>query len=317
MNASDWRRHRFTNWLQSVLLLGGMGALLALLGWLFGGFEAMLWILILGTLLLLTAPRISPHVILAMYGARQLISAEAPQLFALVDELCARAHITYRPTLHYVPTRMMNAFTVGSRADSALAVTDGLLRSLTGREIAGVLAHEVSHIRNNDTWIMGLADLVSRLTSALSLSGQVLLMINLPLVFLTSSGFPWLGILLLIFSPALSTLLQLALSRTREFDADIDAIRLTGDPVGLASALEKLEYQQQGLWSRLFRPGKGEPQPSMLRTHPQTEERIRRLLSLAREAERAPVETPWESTPPFGLAPIARTPRRHWTGLWH
>ncbi len=127
---------------------------------------------------------------------------------------------------------------------------------------------------------MTLADLTSRMTPTLSLIGQLLVVINLPLFLLAETSLSWLAILLLILAPAISALLQLALSRTREFDADLSAINLTGEPQGLASALVKLEQQHRGLLERLLTPDRRSPEPSLLRTHPRTEERIQRLLSL-------------------------------------
>ena len=97
-------------------------------------------------------------------------------------------------------------FAVGSPARSAVAVTDGLIRQLGLRELLGVLAHEVSHIRSNDLWVMGLADMFSRATSVLSLLGQVLLLINLPLLLFSSATISWWVILLLIFAPSLASL---------------------------------------------------------------------------------------------------------------
>jgi heat shock protein HtpX len=144
-----------------------------------------------------------------------------------------------------------------------------------------VLAHEISHIRSNDIWVMTLADTVSRLTGGLALMGQLLLFINLPLLLFGAAAISWWAILLLLFAPTISLLLQLALSRTREFDADMDAVEITGDPLGLASALRKLDRHQRGLWQRLLFPGRHTPDSWILSTHPSSEERIRRLAELA------------------------------------
>jgi len=215
---------------------------------------------------------------------------------------------------------MVNAFTVGRRDESAIAVTDGLLRLLDSREMTGVLAHEVSHIRSNDTWVMSVADLFSRLTNILSLLGLLLLFINLPLILLSYVSISWLAILNLIFAPNLSALAQLGLSRTREYDADMSAARLTGDPRGLARALVKIERCSSSFFERIFLPGRRIPEPSMLRTHPPTEERVQRLLalesSLPREfAERLP-KLDFIGYP-VSKNQIHRLPRWHITGLWH
>jgi heat shock protein HtpX len=181
-------------------------------------------------------------------------------------------------------------------------------------------------------WIMALADAVSRIVRVMSFAGQVLILINLPM-FLTEYGaMPWLPLLLLAFAPTLSALLQLALSRSREFDADLEAARLTGDPLGLADALEKLERHQEHLWRRVLLPGYRNRQPSLLRTHPNSAERIARLRALAQSAARGPeygaarapehsAVRPPESLSPHPLLatdwlPPRARPRQRWHGLW-
>ena len=112
-------------------------------------------------------------------------------------------------------------------------------RLLSPREPAAVLAHEVAHIANRDLWLMGLADAMSRAVSVASWLGQFLLIINLPLMAAGAATFPWGALLLLVFSPTIMALLQLSLSRRREYDADLGAVELTGDPEALASALTR------------------------------------------------------------------------------
>lgn len=288
MNPDRVTVHKLNNLLQSILLLAGMAALLGLLGWLLAGIEGVIWAGIIGVVFLLVSPRASPRLVFKLSGARPLSVAEAPGLYALVKTLALRARLPALPQLYYMPSQAMNAFTVGNRRQAMIAVTDGLLRGLTRRELTGVLAHEISHVDNNDIWVMTLADTVNRLTSSFSLFGQVLVFINLPLILLGKSGFSWLAILLLVFAPTLSVLLQLALSRTREFDADLGAAQITHDPLGLASALKKLHHYHSGSFRRILMPGRPIPDSSMLRTHPKSEERIRRLVSLA---ERQPGTT--------------------------
>ena len=279
MDRKTLQEHRLVNWLQSALLLLGMGGVFAALGWLLGGVQLMLWTTGLGLFLLGLAPRVSPHLVLRMQGAVPLGPREAPRLHALVDNLARRAGLEHTPRIYYLPSPILNAFTLGSREDTAIAVSEGLLRRLNRRELSGVLAHEISHVRNNDIQVMGLADLVARLTGALSLTGQLLVLINLPLFLFGAAQISWLAILLLIFAPLVTALMQLALSRTREFEADLGAAALTGDPSALASALRKLE-DPRGLLGRIFLPRRPRTEPAMLRTHPATEARIRRLLAL-------------------------------------
>ena len=124
-------------------------------------------------------------------------------------------------------------------------------------------------------------------------------------------------VIALYLAPTVSNLLQLALSRAREYDADLDAAQLTGDPAGLASALDKLERYQGRFWEDLLLPGRRIPDPSLLRSHPPTEERVRRLLAL-RPAAPLPeaVRTLRLAMPPH-FQVVRRRPRLHWTGLWH
>jgi heat shock protein HtpX len=197
-----------------------------------------------------------------------------------------------------------------------VVVTDGLLQTLTLRELASVLAHEISHVRNNDLWIMTLADVMNRLTSAMWLAGMVLFFAGLPVLAMEGNVVLWLLIALLMLSPTIASLLQLALSRTREYDADLDAAGLTGDPRGLASALEKLERYQGGLFETLLLPGRRMPQPSLLRTHPPTRDRIARLLALEPEADpRFPGPASVALPDRFRLA--TSDPGWRVTGLWY
>jgi heat shock protein HtpX len=283
--AETCRRHKLTNLLHSALLLGGMACLLALCGWVVAAGEGVFWAFAAGGLSLLFSPRVSPRLVLGMFGARRLSCAEAPRLHEVTEAIARRAGLPVMPELYYIPSPVLNAFTVGSREQPAIAIADGLLRALTLRELAGVLAHEVSHIRNNDLWVMGLADTMAGLTRFMALFGLVLLFLNLPLLLMEREPFPWLLVLLLSLAPTAGALLQLALSRTREFDADLNAAALTGDPEGLASALVKLEQAQGRLWEGMMLPGNRIPDPSILRTHPRTGERVERLMALKAAGE--------------------------------
>lgn len=306
MNQDAFREHQLINSLQSILLLLGMGAVLAAVGWLLGGPELMLWAAGLGLLLLGLSPRVSPQLMLRMQGAVKLAPREAPGLHALVRELAGTAGLDRMPQIYYLRSPVPNAFTLGTRADASIALSDGLLRRLEPRELRAVLAHEISHVRNNDIRIMALADMVARLTGALALLGQLLVLVNLPLLLLGEAQISWLAILLLIFAPVLAALMQLALSRTREFEADLGAAALTGDPHGLASALAKLERDPRGRLGRILLPRRGRTEPSMLRTHPATEARIRRLLALTPGTGPALGATP----SPLWLPPASA--RRRW-----
>ena len=315
-----WRQHAWHNRLQTLMLLTLMGAFMALLGWLLWGRDGIFMLLVASAVGVLFNPVFSPRLVMRLYAARPIARGEAPALTQAIEALAARAGLAREPDLYYLPTPMLNAFAVGSRSRSAIAVADGLLRELDLREIVGVLAHEISHVRNNDLRVMGLADLFSRATTLLSLVGQFLLLLNLPLILLAGVTINWWAIALLVFAPSLSALAQLALSRTREFDADLNAARLTGDPDGLARALNKLERIQGGWLERIFMPGRRVPQPSILRTHPPTDERIARLMELKPRLQAQPALSrampSFEPQRVFG-APLARRPRWRVNGLWY
>ena len=191
-----------------------------------------------------------------------------------------------------------------------------MFRTLSERELCGVLAHEVSHIRHNDIWVMGMADLFSRLTAIFSMIGQLLLILYVPVALFSDLTIHWLALLILIFAPTLSVLLQLALSRTREFDADLGAAELSGDRIGLASALQKIERHQGRFLEQIFLPGRRIPDPSLLRTHPATEERIRRLKELQLEPE-LPVQLSDQRLMLDLLKAQRRFPRWHFPGTWY
>ena len=311
------RRHKVGNLLHSLLLLAGMVALLGLCGWILAGPEGVAWAMIGGGFSLAFSPRVSPRMILGMFGARRLGYTDAPRLFEAVGAISRRAGLPNPPELWYVASPALNAFAVGSRTNAAIAVTDGLVRALSLRELAGVLAHEISHIRNNDLAVMGLADTVANLTRLMSLFGMVLLILNLPLLMMQQEAVPWALVLLLMAAPTIGALMQLALSRTREFDADLDGAHLTGDPEGLASALARIESLQHSPWEGILfsRRRRARNVPSLLRSHPETEERVRRLMELRTPP---PVLPRLDALPLHLTFPQAmRRPRARISGYWY
>ncbi|MDN5848033.1 MAG: zinc metalloprotease HtpX [Nitrococcus sp.] len=223
--------------------------------------------------------KLSRSRILRQLDARPLSAHVAPGLNDLLDSLARRAGLPAVPTLYYVPSATMNAFAVGTRRASAVAITDAMLRSFSPREIAAVFAHEVSHLRINDLWVMASSNLCSRLTRLVSTVGQALLLLNLSLLF-TSYGVSWAAILTLVFMPLISALIHLTLSRAREYKADLGAVELTGDPRGLVMALEKMQRYHRRSSSRILRPQGQLSKLSLLRSHPLTERRIERLRCL-------------------------------------
>lgn len=273
------------NALHSVVLLGGMFGLFGLFGWaLGGGWSGMLLLGAVGLLSAGLGARMSPRLVLRMYGAHPLHRHEAPGLYRILDDLAARAGLPAVPVAHYVPTRMINAFAVGSPGAAAIGISDGLLRTLDPAEVRGVLAHEITHVRNNDAWVMGLADWVTRIVNLFAWVGQVMILVTLPAVLMgLRTPLPFGLLVLMIFAPTLSA-----------------------------------QRVQGGFLERIFMPGRRVPEPSLLRTHPPTAERVRRLLeaeaSLARAGTRIPVMSLLEGLP----APPPGAPRWHYLrGGWY
>ncbi|WP_303720849.1 zinc metalloprotease HtpX [Malonomonas rubra] len=312
INKTEWFRHNWQNRLQTVLLLSLLGGYLYLVGWSIWGSAVAVWILVLVAVLFLLAPAQSPHLIMKLTGARPLNRLQNRELYRLNDDLARAAQLEHSPNLYLLPTRQPNAFAAGSQEEPLIAVSDGLLRLLNRREMAGVLAHEISHLRQDNLRVMRLADLAARLTGSLSLFGQILLLLNLPLVLFSEQSFNWLLVLILILAPQASSLAKLGLFRAWEYSADLGAASLTGDPRGLASALHKIERNTGGFMQRFL--GSYRVLPNWLRTHPPTADRVRRLLELTEGGfEAAPEKPPrtagWQIKPASGKVSIEVLPR--------
>ena len=307
------RRAKWRNRINTWLIIGGLTLLLALSAWALFGKLGIVFAVALSIGLSLATPRFSPAMVLRLYKAFPIYSHELPELIRAIEILSKRAELPAVPKLYYVASSNMNAFAVGRPEDSAITVTDGLLRGLNMRQLIGVMAHEVSHIASEDLKVMGLADVVGRITGLMQSVGFFLLLIGI-----------WQGwrsivaAIILIFAPMVGTLLQRALSRSREYDADLGAARLTGDPAGLASALRALQRKQGGLWESIFIPGGRGPDPSLLRTHPDVEDRVARLLELTPE-DYPELEQPPETRMrmPAGYQRIVLAPRYHFSGFWY
>lgn len=290
MDLITARRHRLRNAATSLALLAGMGGLLAVVARGLLGAGPLTVFVVVAVMALLAVGPASTRLALRLHGARPLPPQRAPALHAILAELARRAELPRVPSLHWIPDRRANAFSVGSRDDAAVAVSDGLLRALDRDELIGVLAHEVSHIRHHDSHVLGLAQLVSRLTVTLSRVGLVLVVFLLPWALLGELAVAWWALPLVLLAPVVAGVLQLALSRTREFDADRSAVELVGSSDGLASALARLEAGQESWWRRLLGlPSARVEAPTWMLSHPPTAERIRRLRQLAPPRPRRPV----------------------------
>jgi len=278
------------NTVKTTALLGLLTGLLILIGGYFGGTQGMWIAFVLAFLMNFGAYWFSDRIVLAMYGARAVGEADAPELYRIVRGLAQRARMPM-PRLYIMPTDTPNAFATGRNPEhAAVAATEGILRILNEEELEGVLAHELSHVRNRDTLIS---------TVAATLAGVIVMLARMAMWMPffggggrddDRGGSGALGFLFLaILAPIAATLIQLAISRSREFQADETGARLTHKPYALASALQKLEVGAQRLpmnanpaTSHLFivNPLRGDVLFKLFSTHPPMAERIARLRAL-------------------------------------
>jgi len=304
---------------QSALIIAALAIILSVTGFALSGTAGIFFALGTAGFLILSTRRASPAMLLKMYKAREIEPTELHELQEIFDKLVNRAELEHKPTLYYVPSEMLNAFAVGRGKQSVVAVTHGLLEHMSNRELGGVLAHELSHIKHKDLSVMGLADVFSRMTTTMGNIGQLMVLLSIPaVIFGKAPLLPWTVVIVLLITPMMSGMLQLALSRSREFEADFGAAQLTGDPNGLALALRKIDHAQTSWLQKMLLPGRKIPAPALLRTHPPTEDRIARLTGLSGTALPQPVSMPTiEFTPPQPQQGLRR-PRWHMiTGLWY
>ena len=321
LNEDIVRAHSKQNQLHTAALLAGIGVLVALPVWLIWGGWGLLAAIVLTGMMFAVALQTPPEMIMRAYRAKHVPPGSGTQLAQIVALLAERAGLSQAPSLYVIPSLTLNAFAAGTRGHAAIAITEGLLRKLSMKELAAVLAHEVSHIKNNDTQVMAVADIASRVVQALSYLAMFFVAINVVSIVIDGeASISWLAIILLYLSPLLSSLLQLGLSRTREYDADLEAAQLTGNPAWLASALQRLERHTGVFWEDLTMPvpGRKVPAPSLLRSHPKTEDRIARLHELDIRANVPPIlirDEPFVSVIDAGL--IAMRPRYRFPGVWY
>jgi heat shock protein HtpX len=313
------RRHR-VNWIQSFILIASQFLLLALTGWIVAGFNGLLG-LVLGSIPgFLFARHMQPEFMLRLLGAKLISPDQAPQMSEAVAALARRSGLKKVPRLGYRPTNDINAFSVGHPKDAIIVLTEGLLRALDGRQMAGVLAHEVSHVAANDMGIMALADFSMKLTGFMGRLGILFFLFSIPATFIGAPKPSFALIAVLIVAPIISGIVQLALSRTREFEADANAASITGDPHAMMSALTKISEMEGDSWERLFIPGRKSVELSVLRSHPSTRERVQRLRELV-EPDKKPhplrlTELDKGSYDPSTDAANSRSPKWRLGGWW-
>jgi len=289
--GSGWG-HRLGNALKTTVLLAGLTALLLVVGERLGGPRGLVFAGFFVVVMNFGSYWFSDRIALAMHGAQPLEYAEAPWLHQMVERLAARAGMP-KPKLYLLPTRTPNAFATGRNPEhAAVAVTAGLVDILDQRELEGVLAHELAHVKNRDTLIGTVA---ATLAGVISYAAQMLFWFGGSMLSRDDDeeGGPGhalgnLGVLLV--APIAATLLQLAVSRSREYGADATGAELCGDPDALADALLKLErgaelmpYDRAPATSHLFivNPLSGGAIMGLFSTHPPIPERVRRLREMA------------------------------------
>ena len=307
------------NDLHAALLLAGLGGLTAASAWLLWSWAGVLATLAGVAAIAHFAPKLPPEAVMRLYRATPLDPDQGHPIVAVVDGLAQRAKLPAAPAVYVIASRTANAFAVGAPDHAVIGITQGLLRRLNLRQLTGVLAHEIAHVANNDLAVMSLADVLTRVTQALSYFALFYAIFNVPGLLLGDSDVSLLALLLLYLAPAAGSLLQLGLARAREFDADRAGASLSGDPAGLASALTHIERMQGTVWEdvRLPVPGRRIPVPSVLRTHPPTEERIRRLSPLEASPLPPPLAVSDTALPALDqLLPDPRAPRLRFPGVW-
>ena len=232
ITADSERRRRHIRH-HTALLLTAMAALLAYCGWIVAAWDGILWSLVGGAVMLILVRRVPPGLVLHAIGARPVARWEAPVPYEIIDALCRRAGIERIPHLCWVGERFPVAFTIGDGEATTIALSEGLIRGMTAREIRGILAHEIVHVRNGDLALMQLAMVVGQLTRTVSQLAFLLVFFSLFLRTVSAPSFPIVPLVVLAVAPLGVGLLQLALSRTREGEADLEAAELTGESARL------------------------------------------------------------------------------------
>ncbi len=280
LNKPSAIKRKFLNYLQSFIVIFGTAILIAIAAALIYGSMGVILALTLWFLLIILIPIVNPRSVLKIYKAKKLSYDQVPALYEMIYSLSKKAKLEYPPKLFYIQSDSSLAFSTGTKGDSAIALSDALFKILNKEEIYGVLAHEISHIKNNDIWLMQITDTASKVASLVAYTGQILLLLLVPFIDIFNLSF-WVTLLVFVLIPPFSILMQLSLSRIREYGADLDSAILTQNPRFLISALKKLDYIEENIFNQLFNPFSKSSEPSILRTHPSTKKRIQRLEELS------------------------------------
>lgn len=279
----------FGNWLKTGLLMAAIVALFGAVGLALGGAQGMLLALLIGGGMNVFAYWNSDSIVLRMYNAREIDAQSEPRFYRMVEELAQRAQLPM-PRVYIIDEAQPNAFATGRDPEhAAVAATTGIMRILSERELRGVMAHELAHVKNRDTLISTLSATVA---------GAISMLANFGMFFAGNSRdgrgvHPALTILVMIIAPIAAMLIQMAISRAREFGADAGGAEIAGDPAALAGALQKIEAYARGTpmdvadehpetaQMMIVNPLSGGGIGGLFRTHPATEERVARLMAMA------------------------------------
>ncbi len=271
------------NGFKTFLLLLLLTLLLIFIGNIFGGTQGMVIGFVFAVIMNFTSYWFSDKIVLAMYGAKEVSSTSEPKLYQMVKELAIEANIP-APKLYYIKNSMPNAFATGRNPEHAVvAVTEGILNLLDERELRGVIAHEISHIKNRDILIGSIAATVA---------GAIMIIARFAFFFggNRDNKNPIAMILFMILAPVAAMLIQMAISRSREYMADQTGGTISKDPVALANALRKLAQGNEKLNNQvspqtahmfIVSPFSSKNVSNLFSTHPPVQERIKRLERMA------------------------------------
>jgi heat shock protein HtpX len=280
--SSSIRRQRLLRNVQTGFVLLAMAALFVVVGFAFLGASGLA--IVLGSSFLSLLVLGGQEVRVDPSRAQRLEAGEAPRLESILEDLSSDAGLSEVPEVYVIEAEEMNAAAFGRESKPRLAVTRPLLERLSDRELRAVVAHEVTHIAQHDLTFYRFFMMLQLLTVTVARVGWLMLLFFWPVLATSGTRLPPGTIALLIGAPIVSVLLQLGLSRSREYAADLGAVELDGDPEGLAAALEKIDRQQQQLWKQVLPvPQRRGRRESVLRSHPDQDRRIARLRELADE----------------------------------
>ena len=293
------------NSLRTAILMAAMTGLFLAVGFLLGGTGGMVIAFLIALAMNAFAYWNADKMVLRMYKARQVDRTTAPALFGIVEQLAQSADLPM-PRVYIIDDDQPNAFATGRNPENAaVAATTGLLRRLTSEEVAGVMAHELAHVKDRDTLTM---------TITATIAGAISMLANFGLFFGSSRNNPlgFIGvILIMILAPMAAALVQMAISRTREYAADRMGAEICGRPLWLASALQKIDRAARGIDNQvaesnpatahmfIINPLHANQMDGLFTTHPRTENRIQRLQQLAAEMGQSaapaarPTPRPW------------------------